>query len=92
MTTPPLVSIIMNCYNGEKYLQESLQSVFTQTYENWELIFWDNLSSDSSKKILKTSMTEELSIFALNVFKFIRGQKSCTKTSIRKICVFFGCR
>ena len=52
MHKEPLVSIIMNCYNGEKYLEESLKSVINQSYQNWELIFWDNLSSDNSKKIL----------------------------------------
>ena len=52
MKKEPLVSIIMNCYNGEKYLEESLKSVVNQSYQNWELIFWDNLSSDNSKKII----------------------------------------
>ena len=45
-----LVSIIMNCYNGEKYLTKSVQSVINQSYKNWELIFWDNQSTDSSSK------------------------------------------
>ena len=49
----PLVSIIMNCYNGEVYLKESIQSVLSQTYHNWELIFWDNRSEDESAKIFK---------------------------------------
>ena len=49
----PLVSIIMNCYNGETYLNASLESVLSQTYKNWELIFWDNHSTDSSAKIFK---------------------------------------
>lgn len=40
----------MNCYNGEKYIREAIDSVINQTYENWELIFWDNQSSDSSAK------------------------------------------
>jgi glycosyltransferase involved in cell wall biosynthesis len=48
----PLVSVIMNCYNGEKYLNEAIDSVLKQTYTNWELIFWDNQSTDSSKNIL----------------------------------------
>ena len=34
-----LISIIMNCYNGENYLQESLKSIINQSYKNWELIF-----------------------------------------------------
>ena len=53
MNKQPLVSIIMNCYNGEKYLAESLESILSQTYQNWELIFWDNLSTDNSKKIFE---------------------------------------
>jgi len=50
----PLVSILMNCYNGEKYLREALESVVAQTYQNWELIFWDNQSTDRSAEILKS--------------------------------------
>tara|TARA_Y100000590_G_C15707973_1_gene1009323 strand:+ start:407 stop:1312 length:906 start_codon:yes stop_codon:yes gene_type:complete len=50
----PLVSIIMNCYNGENFLHESIKSVLSQTYENWELIFWDNKSNDKSAEIFKS--------------------------------------
>ena len=35
----PLVSIIINCHNGEKYLKECIESVLNQSYKNWELIF-----------------------------------------------------
>jgi glycosyltransferase involved in cell wall biosynthesis len=48
------VSVIMNCFNGEKYLHESLTSIISQTYQNWELIFFDNQSTDNSKKILES--------------------------------------
>jgi glycosyltransferase involved in cell wall biosynthesis len=51
-TTEPLVSILMNCFNGEKYLRESIESVLAQTYYNWELIFWDNQSTDNSASII----------------------------------------
>lgn len=51
-TKTPLVSFVMNCYNGEKYLHRSLKTVLDQTYDNWELIFWDNASTDSSKAIM----------------------------------------
>jgi len=49
----PLVSVIVNCYNGESYLEECLISIQNQTYQNWEVIFWDNHSTDSSKQIFK---------------------------------------
>jgi glycosyltransferase involved in cell wall biosynthesis len=54
MPKEPLVSIIMNCYNGEKYLREALNSVIEQTFQNWELIFWDNQSSDRSAFVFKS--------------------------------------
>ena len=54
MLRQPLVSIIINCFNGEKYLREALDSVVAQTYKNWELIFWDNRSEDKSAKIFKS--------------------------------------
>ena len=43
----------MNCYNGEQYLPQALNSVVDQTYGNWELIFWDNQSTDKSAEIFK---------------------------------------
>ena len=54
-----LVSIIMNCHNGEQYLEQSLKSIISQTYSNWELIFWDNLSTDKSKDIVELSKIKE---------------------------------
>ena len=59
----PLVSILMNCYNGQKYLKESLKSIFNQNYTNWELIFWDNQSSDRSKNIVKSFKDKRIKYF-----------------------------
>ena len=58
-----IVSIIMNCYNGEKYLREALDSIQAQTYKNWELIFWDNQSTDKSVEIFKSYADERLKYF-----------------------------
>ena len=66
-TKQPLVSVIMNCYNGEKYLREAIDSVYVQTYQNWEIIFWDNASMDSSGKIAQ-SYDEKL--------KYYRAEKN----------------
>lgn len=49
----PLVSIVMNCFNGERYLREALDSVGAQSYANWEVIFWDNGSTDGSVEIAR---------------------------------------
>jgi|TARA_Y100000389_G_scaffold168042_1_gene173514 glycosyltransferase involved in cell wall biosynthesis len=54
INSKPLISIVMNCFNGEKYLLESLESIQKQTYKNWELIFWDNISTDKSKEIFES--------------------------------------
>jgi glycosyltransferase involved in cell wall biosynthesis len=51
MDNNSLVSIIMNCYNSEKYLKEAIDSIYSQTYKNWEIIFWDNASTDNSSII-----------------------------------------
>ncbi len=54
MKNSPLVSVIMNCYNGERFLKDALDSVFNQSYQNWEIIFWDNCSDDQSVNIAST--------------------------------------
>ena len=59
----PLVSIIINCYNGEEYLAESINSVLSQTYKNWEVVFWDNQSLDNSKDIFNSFNDKRLKYF-----------------------------
>ena len=44
----------MNCLNGERYLPQAMDSVFGQTYDNWEIVFWDNGSTDASAEIAKS--------------------------------------
>lgn len=63
MKREPLVSVVMNCYNGEKYLREAIDSVLAQTYRNLEIIFWDNQSTDSSAKIFKSYADQRLRYF-----------------------------
>ncbi len=59
----PLISVIINCFNGEKYLSETIKSVIGQTYENWELIFWDNQSTDNSREIFEKFDDNRLNYF-----------------------------
>jgi glycosyltransferase involved in cell wall biosynthesis len=58
----PVVSVIMNCYNGERYLQEAIDSVYTQTFSDWEIILWDDASKDRTAEIAK-SYDEKLRYF-----------------------------
>lgn len=49
----PLVSIVIPVHNGEKYINESIDSCLDQTYENIEVIIVDDKSEDSTLEILK---------------------------------------
>jgi glycosyltransferase involved in cell wall biosynthesis len=53
----------MNCYNGEEYLREAIDSVINQTYKNWEIIFWDNQSTDKSAEIFKAYKDKRLKYY-----------------------------
>lgn len=48
----PLVSIIMNVRNGAAFLREALDSVMAQSFADWELIVWDDCSTDDSAQIV----------------------------------------
>ncbi len=48
MTDRPLISVVIPVYNRDKYLDESISSVFAQTYDHWELILVDDGSTDAS--------------------------------------------
>ena len=48
-----LISVVVTCYNHEKYIEQCLRSIFNQTYRNIELIVLDDGSTDSSAKIIQ---------------------------------------
>ena len=75
----PIVSIILNCYNGEKYLHKSLKSVKNQTYKNWELVFWDNKSTDNSKEIFKSFLKKN--------FRYFMSQKHTSLYEARNLAI-----
>ncbi len=63
-----LVSVIMNCYNGEQFLRKSIKSILLQSYKNWELIFYDNCSNDNSKKIIEKFKDRRIKYFKSKLF------------------------
>lgn len=50
----PKVTVIMNCYNSAEHLREAMDSVFGQTWTDWEIVFWDNCSTDESPAIAQS--------------------------------------
>lgn len=70
----------MNCYNGEKYIKRAITSILNQTYQNWELIFWDNVSNDNSSKILKSFSDNRIKYFLSNKHeKLYKARNSALK-------------
>ena len=51
--TQPLVTVIIPLFNAEKYIAQTIESVISQTYQNWELIIVDDCSTDNSAEIVK---------------------------------------
>lgn len=74
MGSDPRVSIIMNCRNCEEFLREAINSVYAQTCPDWEIIFYDNLSSDGSAGIAQSFDTR---------VHYLRGEKSLSLGAAR---------
>ena len=66
-TNSSLVSIIAPCFNGERYLDQCLESIFRQTYRNWELVIIDDASVDGSRKRIEEKIKN-----STNEIKFIK--------------------
>ena len=59
----PLVNIIMTCHNGEKYIKTAVNSILNQTYKNWQLIFFNNFSTDKSLEIVQSFQDPRIKYF-----------------------------
>ncbi len=54
MAFEPTVSVVMNCLNGERFVRAAIESIYAQTYPNWEIIFLDNASTDGTAEIARS--------------------------------------
>jgi len=83
------VSVIVNCRNGEKYLLQALESILSQTYENLEVIFWDNQSTDNSAKIFKSIIDVRFRYFyAPNLTNLYSARNSAVEKSVGELVAF----
>ena len=78
----PLISVIVPCYNQAQYLDECLQSVLDQTYQNWECIIVNDGSPDHTEEIAKRWLEKD------NRFRYIYkdngGLSSARNAGIRE--------
>ena len=73
----PYISVIINCYNGEQFLRQAIDSVLNQNFQDWELIFWDNQSTDDSATILASYGDERIHYFYAETHSALGEARSC---------------
>lgn len=54
LTQMPKISVVVPCYNQAQYLDECLQSVLNQTYQDWECIIVNDGSPDNTEDVAKS--------------------------------------
>jgi len=74
----PTVSVIVNCLNGSKYLREAIDSIYAQTYKDWEIILWDNASTDNSPEIARNYDGK---------LRYFRGEKTVPLYAARNLAL-----
>lgn len=52
MNTLPLISIIINVHNGMEFVEQAIESAYNQTYSNFEIVLYDNASTDGIEQII----------------------------------------
>ncbi len=87
----PRVSIVMNCFNGAAFLREAIESVYAQTYQDWEIIFWDNASTDASTSIAR-SFGERVQCFrSVSTVNLGEARNSALREARGEFIAFLDC-
>lgn len=79
MGNEPKVSVILSSYNHGKYIAEAIRSVLNQTYRDFELLIFDDGSSDNSREVIRSFHDERIRLF-LNEEN--RGANVCARETI----------
>jgi glycosyltransferase involved in cell wall biosynthesis len=72
----PKISVVMPVYNGERFLEESVNSILNQTFKDFEFIIINDGSTDSTLKILKKFRSKDKRIVLINNNKNVGVSKS----------------
>lgn len=76
-----LVSIITPMYNSEKFIEGTINSVLSQTYQEWEMLIIDDCSTDNCPNIVKSYMQDEDRI------KYIRTESNQGVSHARNVAL-----
>lgn len=76
-------SVIINCYNGEKYLRETIDSVIAQTYTNWEIIVWDNKSTDKTRSIAESYEDKRIRYYYASTHTPLGEARNCALQKVQ---------
>lgn len=79
----PHVSIILTSFNHAKFLREAIESVLHQTYTDFELIIWDDCSTDESRSIIESYTDQRIRFFSN---QFNKGPTYGVNEAIFKYC------
>ncbi len=93
-TFQPKVSIIMPVYNEASYLEQTFESILSQTYKNIEVLVSDNASEDNTYEILKKYQSQYPQIFKINHFEkqlhAFKNLRRCAEMATGDYVLHFG--
>lgn len=58
-----MFSVIINCFNSEAYIETTLASVLEQSFRDFEVIIWDNMSTDNTVRLIKKFNDNRIKLF-----------------------------
>ena len=68
----------MNCFNGERFIKNAIDSIYNQSIDDWQIIFWDNCSTDLTSKIANSYNSK---------LKYFRSNKTVDLGMARKFAI-----
>ncbi|HFI0306688.1 TPA: glycosyltransferase family 2 protein [Streptococcus suis] len=80
-----LVSVVVTCYNHEKYIAQCLESIFTQTYQHIELHVWNDGSTDQSGGIIEETLSKSPFSRTEYHFQTNQGQVMTRNNALKQI-------
>ena len=77
------VGVVLVNYNGEPYICDCIDSLLAQTYNNLEILFWDNHSEDTSTEIIKKMYPQVHLVESQNNYGFAKANNLAVKQLLK---------